>query len=108
MNEIINKIRTEIEKIIDPSLKKPLKETEGIKHIGYDAESDVVTLIVGVGEKTPELEKDLKLTITKLVKLDLGHKGIKLQIEEHRQYNSIVNSSVRFIGIIIFFNIICF
>ncbi len=100
MNEIINRIRTEIEKIIDPSLKKPLKETEGIKHIGYDAESDVVTLIVGVGEKTPELEKDLKLTITKLVKLDLGHKGIKLQIEEHRQYNSIVNSSVRFIGII--------
>ena len=80
MNKI-DTIKIELEKIIDPSLKKPLKETEGIKHIGYDEENDIVTLIVAVGEKTPELEKELKLEITKLIKLDLGHAGIKLQID---------------------------
>lgn len=97
---MINKIKTEIGKIIDPSLKKPLSETNGIKHVGYDEEHDIVTLVIAMGEKKPETEKDLKLAITKLIKLDLGHAGIKLQIEEHRQYESIVNSSVRFIGII--------
>lgn len=97
---MINKIKKELKKIIDPSLHKPLDDTEGIKHIGYDEENDIVTLIVAMGEKNPETEKELKLAITKLIKIDLGHKGIKLQIEEHRQFNSIVNSSVRFIGII--------
>ncbi len=97
---MINKIKNALEKIIDPSLHKTLKETEGIKHVGYDPENDLVTIIVAMGEKNPETEKSLKLAINKLIKIDLGHAGIKLQLEEHRQYNSIVNSSVRFIGII--------
>lgn len=97
MNDII---RTKIEQVIDPTLKKSLKETGGIKHIGYDDEKDVVTLIIAMGQLGGTAEKELQRAITKIIKIDLGHAGVKLQFEEFKKINSITNSSVIFIGIV--------
>ena len=54
---MIEQIRTALEQIIDPSLKQTLKDTGGIKHIGYDNEKDVVVLIIAMGRKGGENEK---------------------------------------------------
>ena len=96
---MIEQIRTALEQIIDPSLKQTLKDTGGIKHIGYDNEKDVVVLIIAMGRKGGENEKKLRKEIAKLIKIDLQHRGLKLEIEEHRVVNSITHSKTVFIGI---------
>ena len=45
----VEDIRARLEQIVDPSLKKTLKETEGIKHIGIDDETKTLVLIVAMG-----------------------------------------------------------
>ena len=96
---MIDKIRTALEQIIDPSLKQTLKATGGIKHIGYDDEKDIVVLIIAMGKKGGDYEKTLRKEIAKLIKIDLQHKGLKLEIEEHRVVNSITHSKTIFIAI---------
>ncbi len=99
MEKELNLIKNKIEEIIDPYLKKSLKETEGIKHIAYDDESGIVTLIVAIGKKDGEEEKIIRREIAKIIKIDLGYKGLKLEIEEHKVYNGITNRKIAFIGI---------
>lgn len=95
----INIIKETLEKVIDPTLKKTLEETEGIKHLNYDEETKIVTAIIAIGKKDPDVEKDIRREIAKLVKLDLGCNGLKLEIEEHKVYNGITRRPVTFIGI---------
>ena len=67
----IEDIRTRIETIIDPSLKKTLKETEGIKHIGIDDENNTVILLIAMGITRGAEEKTIRREIAKAVKIDL-------------------------------------
>ena len=76
----INIIKETLEKVIDPTLKKTLAETEGIKHLNYDEETKIVTVIIAVGKKDPEVEKNIRREIAKIIKLDLGCNGLKLEI----------------------------
>lgn len=94
-----DKIRLELEKLIDPSLKMSLKQSEGIKHIGYDEEHDLVTLIIAIGKKSDQAERSLRMDVTKLIKQTLGHKGLKLEIEENKKIESITKGKCTFIGI---------
>ena len=95
----INIIKETLEKVIDPTLKKTLEETEGIKHLNYDEETKIVTAIIAIGKKDPDIEKDIRREIAKIVKLDLGCNGLKLEIEEHKVYNGITRRPITFIGI---------
>ena len=61
-------LKNALNKIIDPSLKKSLGETNGIKHFAYDDKNGILTLIVAMGKKTTNDERELRLNITKLVK----------------------------------------
>lgn len=92
-------LQNKIEEVYDPFLKKTLKETEGIKHLSIDEESNVVTLIIAIGKKDGEEEKTIRRNIAKIVKMDLGYKGVKLELEEHKVYNGITNRPITFIGI---------
>lgn len=90
-------IRKKIEVLIDESTGKTLKESNAIKHIGIDSEKDTVVLIIAMGREGGKPESTLKRELAKIVKMDLGFTGIKIQIEESRKLDSITNRNVRFI-----------
>lgn len=96
----VEDIRTRIETIIDQSLKKSLKETEGIKHIGIDDENNTVVILVAMGATGGSEERTLRREIAKAVKVDLKFSGLKLEIEEFRINASITKLPVNFVGII--------
>ena len=93
-------LKLQLEQLNDPSVGKTLKETYGIKHIGYDDEKDVVILIIAMGKIGGDEEKALRRAIAKVVKIDNGYTGIRLQMEESKIFNSITKKNVKFIGII--------
>jgi ATP-binding protein involved in chromosome partitioning len=77
-------IKLKLKDIIDPSANKTLNETKGIKHVGIDEENNTVVLIIKVQEKTPEITKTLTREIAKVVKIDLGFKGLKIEFEQEK------------------------
>ena len=95
----LNIIKEHLEKVVDPTLKKTLKDTEGIKHLNYDDETGIVTAIIAIGKLGTEEEKSFRREIARIVKLDLGCNGIKLEVEEHKVYNGITRRPITFIGI---------
>jgi len=78
-------IREKIEVLVDESRSKTLKEANAIKHIGVDTDSDLVILIISLGQVGGEAEKKLRRQLAKIIKLDLGFKGIKIQFEEDKK-----------------------
>ena len=95
----LNKLKELLENIVDHSLKKTLKETEGIKHLSHDEDSNIVTIIIAMGKTNGEEEKTLRREVAKIVKLDMGCSGLKLQTEEFKVYNGITKRNIAFIGI---------
>lgn len=96
---MLEKLKLELEALIDPSLKKNLKETEGIKHLNYNEEKKIVTAIIAIGKVGGEEEKAIRREIAKIVKLKFGCNGLKLELEEHKVYNGITRRPLTFIGI---------
>lgn len=93
----INKIRQHLEVLVDESIGKTLKETEGIKHIGIDEENSTVILIINMGRMGGDPENKLRREIATIIKLQLGYKGVKIQFQEQRKIDSVVNRRVKFI-----------
>ena len=56
----MDELKQLLEQIIDPTVGKTLKESYGIKHIGYDDEKDVVTLIISIGKLGDDNEKVIR------------------------------------------------
>lgn len=75
-------LRLKIETMIDPTANKSLKETNGIKHVGIDEENERAILVIALQDKDGEEAKKFKIDLTKLVKLELKFKGLKLELEE--------------------------
>lgn len=90
-------IRKKIGPLIDESTGKTLIESNAIKHIGIDSEKDLVVLIIAMGRVGGKPESSLKRQLAKIIKIDLGFTGVKVQIEEARKLDSITNRNVRFI-----------
>lgn len=90
----INIIRERLENLIDESTNSTLKETNAIKHIGIDDERNIVILIIKIGMLGTDAEKNLRHEIAKIIKLDLGYKGVKIQFEEDKK---IINKKTKFI-----------
>ena len=68
-----------------------------IKHLAVDNEDSIVTLTVEVPEGSNE--KTLKREIAKIIKLDLGFKGLKLSIEQKSTEQTTPNSKTKYITI---------
>ena len=92
-------LKNDILKLIDTSVNISLDKTNGLSHIGYDEEKDIVVIEVLV-EKNIEETEILRKEIIKLVKIKYNHKGIKLTINEKKVHYSIANSGITCIGII--------
>lgn len=93
-------LRKLLDNIIDPSNNQTLKENNAIKHIAYDAESGIVTMIVTMVTKEPDTEKALRRSIAECVKVKAGYKGLRLELEEAKVAQSITKKSATFIGVI--------
>lgn len=93
----VNEIKDRIKNIIDPGINKSLEHTNGIKYVGIDDEKDLVILIIVLIKCGGDEEKKVKRELARVIKLDLGFKGIKITFEEKRIIESIVKTDVKFI-----------
>lgn len=100
MNINLEDLKLRLEELVDPTLNVTFKESEAIKHLGYDDEKDVITIIVAIGKLGGDNEKAVRRMIARVVKIEFGFSGIRLQLEESKIFNSIVRKPVEFIGII--------
>lgn len=78
-------IREKIGSLIDESKGKSLKELNAIKHIGVDPETEVVILIIKIGRLGDNAEKVLRRQLAKIIKIDFGFNGLKVQFEEDKK-----------------------
>lgn len=90
-------IKEKIGGVVDPVINKTLLESNAIKHIGIDPDKNVVVLILHITKCGGPEEKKIRRELAKIIKLDLGFTGIKMQIDERRIVESIVNKDVKFI-----------
>lgn len=91
-------LKIKLGEVLDPSASKPLSETGGIKHIGID-DDNVVTLIIGLESDNDAYTKKIKRDLARIVKLDLGFKGLKTEFQLNKLDDSILNREVKYIGI---------
>lgn len=95
----MEQLKNDLLQLIDPSVNKPLFETNGLSHLGYDDEKDIVYIEILVEEET-EATEELKKQVISLVKIKHNHKGIKLEINVRKIHESIAKSGIPCIGII--------
>ncbi|MCK4551380.1 MAG: P-loop NTPase [Tenericutes bacterium] len=84
----INEIEQNIQNLKDPTTNLAFHEYKAIKHVGIDEENDTVVFVIEVKEKTPEVIKQLTRDIAKIVKLQMGYKGIKVDFVQGKSANS--------------------
>lgn len=96
----IEALKSKLELLVDPSNGHTIKDNNALKHVGYDPERDVVTVLVTMHKVGGEDETKFKRSIAKLIKIDEGHNGLKIEIEENRVYGSITKQPINFIGVI--------
>lgn len=92
-------VRERINLLLDPSSEKPLGETNGIKHLDIDEETGLVTLIIGLDGDKDEYKRYMTRQLAKLIKLELGFKGVKTEYQLNKRDNSILAREVKYIGI---------
>lgn len=85
MDEILV-IKEKISKIIDPSTNQTLEENDSVKHVGVD-ENNTVIMIIEVGEKDQNTTKQITRDIAKVVKLELGYAGVKIEFTKRKTRN---------------------
>ena len=95
--DLIEEIRSHLESVYDDYRNGTLKELDAIKHIGINDEKDSVVLIVETSQKESKAEDELKRKIAKVIKLDLGYSGVKIQFEEAKTIANIASSSTKII-----------
>ena len=95
----VSEVREKLEEIYDDYRNGTLKELNAIKHVGINEEKDTVVLIVEVSEKGSKAEEELRRKLAKVVKIDLGFSGIRIQFEESKTVAKIAGKSTKFIFI---------
>lgn len=99
----IDVLRERLEQLVDPSSNQTLKETGGIKHIGIDDEENRAIIVIAVNDVNHPDLKQFRINLTKLIKIDLGFKGLKLEIEalNPKEKGTVLdkNRKIRYIGI---------
>ncbi len=90
-------IREKIENLVDLSTNQTLKETNAIKHIGIDNDKNIVILIIDIHTLGGEAEAKLRRELAKIIKLDLGFSGIRIQFEEARNMHNVAGKNTKFI-----------
>jgi ATP-binding protein involved in chromosome partitioning len=99
----IEQLRERIETLVDLTSGKTLKETGGIKYVGVDEEENRAVLVIALEKTDTDEAKKFKIELTKLIKLELGFKGLKLELEilNPKEKGTVLDSEkkVRYIGV---------
>ena len=85
--------------IFDPSCKKSLGDTGGVKHIAIDDKKNTVTLIIGLDEVNEDNKKQVTRELAKIIKLDLGFTGVKAEFQLNKLSTSILSREVKYVGV---------
>ncbi len=96
-------LHEKIELLIDPTCQKTLKETGGVRYVGIDEETQKAVLVIALEKKESDKVKHFKLELTKLIKLELGFAGLKLELEElnPKEKGTVLDKekNIRYIGV---------
>lgn len=99
----LDELRAKVEAMVDLTCGKTLKETNGLKYVGIDDEEERAVLVVALADKEAPEAKKFRLELTKLIKLELGFKGLKLELEEinPKEKGTVLDRSkqIRYIGV---------
>jgi ATP-binding protein involved in chromosome partitioning len=92
-------VTEKINALLDPYSEQTLAETGGLKHLDIDDEKETVTLIIGLDDDKDEYKRYMTRQLAKLIKLDLGFKGLKTEYQLNKKDNSILAREVKYIGV---------
>lgn len=92
-------VTEKINALLDPYSEKTLAETGGLKHLDIDDEKETVTLIIGLDDDKDEYKRYMTRQLAKLIKLDLGFKGVKTEYQLNKKDDSILARKVQYIGV---------
>ena len=81
----ITDIKKGLKNLVDPTTNLAFHEYKAIKHVGIDEETNTVMFVIEVKEKTAEVMKKLTRDIAKIVKVDMGYSGIKIDFVEGKK-----------------------
>ena len=85
--------------IIDTSSGKSLGETGGVKFVDIEKEKDIVNMVIALTVDEDKYKREMTRSLAKLIKLDLGFTGIKIDFELLKKAGSILARQVTYIGI---------
>ncbi|MFH5881899.1 P-loop NTPase [Liberiplasma polymorphum] len=100
MNKV-DEIKQHLGEVIDPSIGKSLKETNGIKFVSIEEENEKVNLVIALEKVDDPTKQAVTRSIAKVIKLDLKYKGLKIDFQLRKLESSILSKDkkVKYIGI---------
>jgi ATP-binding protein involved in chromosome partitioning len=100
MNKI-EEIKKHLGNIVDPTLNKPFSETDGVKYVSIDEEDNKVNLVIALDKVDDKTKQAVTRSVAKVIKLDLGYKGLKIDFQLLKLDSSILakDKKVKYIGI---------
>ncbi|MFH0993759.1 MAG: P-loop NTPase [bacterium] len=84
MDQSLEALRTALGTIIDPSREVTLAAADALKHVGIDAATSQVKLLIEVGVKAPDLTAKITRAAAKIVKIDFGFRSLVVEYEEKK------------------------
>lgn len=90
-------ILAKIGAILDASRNRTFADTQAVKHIGYDEDTDTLVLLIEIGVKSKEYTTPLTREIAKIIKLDHGIAHLTIEYEQARP--DAIGKRVKIIGI---------
>ena len=94
-----NELQRALNQLVDPATDQTFAQLNSIKHLNIDEDSQIVTLIVAISIPGGEDEKQLSRAIAKIIKLDFGYHGMKLQFEALPQTANDVRKKPTYIAV---------
>jgi ATP-binding protein involved in chromosome partitioning len=77
-------IKQKLGEIVDPGCNKSLSETDSIKHVGIDDSNSVILILEIADKDNSEFTKKITREVAKIVKLDLGYSGVKIEFTKRK------------------------
>ena len=95
------KIQAALEKLVDPTSNKTLKETNGVKFISIEDDEKIVNLVIALEKIEDKIKHQMTRNIAKVIKIDLKYHGVKVDFELLKRSDSILakDKKVKYIGI---------
>ncbi len=98
MKTDLETLKQRLGELTDPTCCSKLSDKNAITHVGIDEEKGTAVIALDIEPCSEQVLRDFRLQVTKLVKLDLGFPGMKLDINK-KDFNVGGAKKPRIIGI---------